>query len=69
MTEAQVRRVLSDLHRMTSGSSFASASVRDFLAQWVNAKTGTVSAATNERAVLEQQPHLRRPVLFLPVTQ
>jgi integrase len=45
-TEAQVRRVLSDLHRMNSGSALGSASTREYLDQWVKAKSGTVSTAT-----------------------
>ena len=46
MTEAQVRRVLGDLHRMHSGTSLDSATVRSYFDQWVKAKTGTVSEST-----------------------
>lgn len=46
MTEAQVRRVLSDLHRMNSGSTMGSATVRSYLDQWVKAKIGSISQAT-----------------------
>lgn len=46
MTEAQVRRVLSDLHRVTGGAAIGSASVKDYLDQWVKAKTGSVSDST-----------------------
>lgn len=44
--EAQVRRVLCDLHRMTSGSSLGSTSLREYLERWIGAKRGTVSEAT-----------------------
>jgi len=46
MTEAQVRRVLSDLHKLTSGSTLPSASVRSYLDQWISAKRGTVAEST-----------------------
>jgi integrase len=46
MTEAQVRRVLSDLHRTQSGTALASGSVRSFFDQWVKTKTGAVSEST-----------------------
>jgi integrase len=46
MTEVQVRRVLSDLHRLHSGSALSSTSVREFLDRWMCSKGGTVSAAT-----------------------
>jgi len=46
MTETQVRRVLSDLHRMNSNSALGSASIREVLNQWISSKKGTVSAAT-----------------------
>lgn len=46
-TEAQVRRVLSDLHRMSSGSTLSSASAREFLDQWATSRIGTVSRATH----------------------
>jgi integrase len=46
-TEAQVRRVLSDLHRMTSGSALSSASVREYLDRWVSSKSATVSGSTH----------------------
>ncbi len=46
MTEAQVRRVLSDLHRMHSGTALDSATVRSHFGQWAKAKAGTVSEST-----------------------
>ena len=46
MTEAQVRRVLSDLHKMNGGSTVGSTTVRSYFDQWVKAKTGSISAAT-----------------------
>ena len=46
MTETQVRRVLSDLHRMNSGGNISSATVRSYLEQWVKAKIGSISQAT-----------------------
>jgi integrase len=46
MTEVQVRRVLSDLHRMHSGAALNSTSTREFLDQWMRSKGGTVSAGT-----------------------
>ena len=46
MTEAQVRRVLSDLHRQHSGAALSSTTVRSYLDQWVRAKTGTVADST-----------------------
>jgi len=46
MTEAQVRRVLSDLHRRHSGTALGSATIRAYLDQWLNAKAGAVSAST-----------------------
>jgi len=46
-TEAQVRRVLSDLHRISSGSALGSTSVREFFDQWVKAKGGTVAGSTH----------------------
>jgi integrase len=45
-TETQVRRVLSDLHRMHSGSALRSTSVREYLEQWMAAKNGTISEST-----------------------
>src|SRR5580658_8987497 len=46
MTEAQVRRVLGDLHRMHSGTALGSGTVRDFFDQWLKAKSGAVSEST-----------------------
>ena len=46
MTEAQVRRVLGDLHRMHSGTNLSSTTVRSYLDQWAKAKAGTVSEST-----------------------
>ena len=46
MTEAQVRRVLGDLHRMHSGTTLNSATVQSYFDQWAKAKTGTVSEST-----------------------
>lgn len=46
MTESQVRRVLSDLHRVHSGTTLGSATVRSYLDQWVAAKSGTISDST-----------------------
>ena len=56
MTEAQVRRLLGDLHRMTTGGVLGSTTVRGYLNQWLKAKTGTVSDSTKlayESAVRE----------------
>ncbi len=46
MTEAHVRRVLSDLHRMTGGAAIGSSRVREYLDRWVKAKGGSISVGT-----------------------
>ena len=56
ITEAQVCRVLGDLHRMTTGVVLGSITVRGYLNQWLKAKNGTVSDSTKlayESAVRE----------------
>lgn len=46
MTEAQVRRVLSDLHKMHGGTAVSSVTVRSYFDQWIKAKSGSISPAT-----------------------
>ncbi len=57
MTEAQVRRVLTDLHRMHSGTILGSTAARSYFEQWVKAKAGTVAESTRvayESAIRDQ---------------
>jgi integrase len=46
ITEAQVRRVLSDIHREIHGEHLASPSVSDYAAQWLDRKRGETTAVT-----------------------
>jgi integrase len=46
LTESQARRVISDIHRMVSGRALDSKSVRDYFAQWMAARAGTVAPTT-----------------------
>lgn len=45
-TEAQIRRVFSDIHESIHGRSLAWSSVADFSEQWLERKAGEVSLAT-----------------------
>lgn len=46
LTEAQARRVLSDLHEEIHGTPLASLSVSEYIAQWLGRKKGETSAVT-----------------------
>jgi integrase len=46
LTEAQARRVLSDIHELIHGSPLASPSVADYVTQWLGRKQGEISAVT-----------------------
>ena len=46
LTESQARRVISDIHKSLSGRALNSQSVRNYLDQWLAARTGTVAPAT-----------------------
>jgi integrase len=45
-TESQIRRVLSDIHVIVHGRPLASATVRDYAAQWLARKQGETSKST-----------------------
>jgi integrase len=46
LTESQARRVISDIHKLVSGRALDSKSVRDYFAQWIAGRAGTVAATT-----------------------
>ena len=46
LTEAQARRVLSDIHEQIHGERLASPSVTEYLAQWLGRKGGETAAVT-----------------------
>ncbi len=46
ITEAQARRVLSDIHEQIHGTRLASPSVTEFVAQWLGRKEGETKAVT-----------------------
>jgi integrase len=46
ITEAQARRVLSDIHEQIHGTRLASPSVTEFIAQWLGRKRGETKAVT-----------------------
>jgi integrase len=46
ITEAQARRVLSDIHEQIHGTRLASPSVADYAAQWLGRKEGETAAVT-----------------------
>ncbi len=45
-TEGHVRRVLSELHRLTTGITLGSVTVKAYLERWLGAKQGTISEST-----------------------
>src|SRR6202453_634408 len=46
ITEAQARRVLSDIHEQIHGTRLASPSVSEFVAQWLGRKQGETKTVT-----------------------
>src|SRR4051812_42747119 len=47
ITEAQVRRVLSDIHQQIHGTHLSSPSVDEYVAQWLGRKEGETKAVTH----------------------
>jgi hypothetical protein len=47
ITEAQARRVLSDIHEQIHGARLSTPTVTDFTAQWLGRKKGETSAVTH----------------------